>query len=282
MGGWIKTFYMPLFFLISGMFFKPIRLHQKVKHLMVPYLWFYALAFVAYVLKTMAKKETVIWESFFIPFVGGTGGYQNTPLWFLMSLCEIMIISYFIIKIKANKMVVLPLSFVAATLASKVPEGSICHMYNIDISIVCLPFFLTGYYFNDAIKEKVNQNYSLLMIIVSFLLYFINPVFTNVSTNYLPQGYSLFCIVSISATIGIVGLCHAIKGNSIIRGIQFCGRNSLIILCTHMIFMTIDSICVSMIKEVLWAALISFACLMTVETCVCHLINRYMKFTLGK
>lgn len=270
-----------MFFLISGVFFKTVHLKRKLKHLMAPYISFYVLAFVAYVLKAIGKNESVIWESFLIPFIGGTRDYQNTPLWFLVSLSEIMIVSYFIIR-KYNKTIVILLSFVAALIASKMPKYSISIPYYIDVSLVCLPFFLAGYFLKKIILNKVNLKCSLMMIAISLILYFVNPVFTNVSTNYLPQGYFLFYFVSISGTIGIVGLCHALKDNIVISGIQFCGRNSLIILCTHMIFMTVDSVCMSLIKNTLCASLVSFACLIIVETCVCYLIKRYMKFTLGQ
>lgn len=49
-GGWITTFYMALFFMLSGLFFKPQALLTKVKRLMVPYLYFYFIAWIFYML----------------------------------------------------------------------------------------------------------------------------------------------------------------------------------------------------------------------------------------
>lgn len=280
MGGWIKTFYMPMFFLISGMFFKPVQLKKKIKRLTVPYFCFYALAFVVYVLKACVKNENIDWGSLYIPFVGGTRDYQNTPLWFLMSLGEITLLSYFVVR-KYNRTMALISSFIVAFLASRLHEYTTSIPYYFDVSLICFPFFLMGYYFGISLTQKRNVIYPIIMIAISLGLYFIKPVFTNVSTNYLPQGFILFFLVSVCATIGIIGLCHVIKGH-FVYVIEFWGRNSLVILCTHMIFMTIDSVCLSLIPKVLYAALISFALIMFVESGVVLFINRYGKFALGK
>ena len=42
-GGYIQVFYMPLFFIISGIFIKPENLRNKFKRLMIPYLVYYAI-----------------------------------------------------------------------------------------------------------------------------------------------------------------------------------------------------------------------------------------------
>lgn len=53
--GWITTFYMPLFFTLSGLFFKADKPLKRIKRLMVPYISFYIIGYAFEAAKTITK-----------------------------------------------------------------------------------------------------------------------------------------------------------------------------------------------------------------------------------
>ena len=53
-GGWITTFYMPLFFALSGIFFKPTNIITRQRGLLIPYLSFYSIGFILETAKQIA------------------------------------------------------------------------------------------------------------------------------------------------------------------------------------------------------------------------------------
>ena len=42
------------------------------------------------------KHQTIDLFNLFVPFLGGTNNYQNTPVWFLLALAEIIVLAYVI------------------------------------------------------------------------------------------------------------------------------------------------------------------------------------------
>ena len=266
-GGYVTTFYMPLFFVMSGLFFKPQNIMYKVKRLMIPYISFYVAAYAMYVLKCIVIHEEIDWLNFFFPFCGKTINYQNTPIWFLLVLAEIDVISSHIC------------SFLCGCLGYLL--GKVVNMpYYIDVALVNLLFFLLAYYYRCYILN-INWIYGIILIIVSVITYLANPGITNVSQNYIPMGYLLFIVVSVTASLGFVGVTKLITG---IGGkvIAFVGKNSLIIMCTHMMLMAIPSFLVGYMQNLYYALFLGLLIILLIEIPIILLINRYFNFMLGK
>lgn len=279
-GGYITTFYMPLFFIMSGLFFRLNNLRKRVKSLLIPYAGFYVLAFAVYVLKSLFKHEATDWGNFLVPLIGGTNNYQNTPLWFLLSLTEIMLAGYFVIKHTKKKYAV-AVTLVLSCLAIYSKEILPHIPYYIDVSILCLPFFTLGYYYRDYVLNKIDWKTSLTFLSLSILAYVVSPSRTNVSQNYVPQGFSLFFIVACSASLGVIGLSKYVRG-LVAKILQFWGRNSLCIMCVHIMLMVIDGICMSFIPNVLFANVISLLTIMVLSSIISVMINRHLSFILGR
>lgn len=275
-GGYITTFYMPLFFILSGLFYKPTNMRKRLKQLLVPYISFYVLAYIVYVLKCILKQNDIDWSNFFSPFLGATIHYQNSPIWFLLSLSQVSLLAVIFVKY-LNKIVALLIAFLIAWLGSYL---QIHTPYYIDVSFITLPFLLIGYYYKEEILHRLNVESASIFIVLSILLFCINPVFTNVSQNYLPQGYILFFMVSVSACLGVIGLCKYIYGK-LAELLQFLGRNSLIILCTHMMIVSLGSIHIPYLPPFI-DNILGLAAILCVEFFIIRFINRYSKWMLGR
>lgn len=154
-GGYITTFYMVLFFIMSGMFFKPVDIKRKVNRLMIPYISFYIIAFVIHSVKNLIKGESLDWINFFVPLLGGTNGYENTPIWFLLSLSQVTLISYLLLKFWNSKWIIV-FSFLLAIAAFNCHKKFGVIPYYIDVTFVTIPFFLFGYYHKTQIIKYID------------------------------------------------------------------------------------------------------------------------------
>ena len=98
-----NTFRMPLYYFLSGLFFKPYNgffnfAIRKANKLLIPFFFFYFCTgvIVPFILQElnvdMGIKSVIGWHSF-IDFYNEK--FTNIPLWFLLSLFETNIIFYF-------------------------------------------------------------------------------------------------------------------------------------------------------------------------------------------
>lgn len=94
----IYCFWVPLFFTLSGMFFKDIKspkqfCAKKIRTLLFPFIGWYIISYTVLGLLKIKKGESPceVFESFFDVFV--TNDIFNIPLWFLLALfwCNIML-----------------------------------------------------------------------------------------------------------------------------------------------------------------------------------------------
>lgn len=274
-GGYITTFYMVLFFIMSGMFFKPVDIKRKVNRLMIPYISFYIIAFVIHSVKNLIKGESVDWVNFFVPLLGGTNGYENTPIWFLLSLSQVILISYLLLKFWNSKWIIV-FSFLLSFAAFNCHKKFGVIPYYIDVTFVTIPFFLLGYYYKTQIIRYIYGGGYLPFIFftLSVSLYCLKPGFANLSQNSMPQGFLMFAIVSIFASLGVIGMSRYITGH-LAKVFQLMGRNSLSIMCTHMMFMTIDSALCRYIQNVIIANLVGLIIIIIATVFTSILISKY-------
>jgi acyltransferase len=278
-GGYMTTFYMPLFFILSGLFYRPSNMKKRLKQLLVPYIVFYVLAYLDYMVKCILKQENIEWNNFLVPFLGGTIGYRNSPIWFLLSLSQVSVLAAIFVKYM-NKIVALPFSLLLAFAASY-SKLYFSHIpYYMDVSLVCFPFFLIGYYYREEILHRLNAVSVCILVVLSAILYILSPEFTNVSQNYLPQGYVLFFMVSVMASLGIIGFCKYIHGKVSLL-LQFFGKNSLIILCSHMMFITLGSIHIPYVPTFIMNIL-GLVTILGVEYFIIRSINKHSGWMLGR
>lgn len=283
-GGWITTFYMPLFFTLSGLFIKPDKPLKRIKRLMVPYVSFYAIGYAYEAVKTIAKNGQLDLMDFFAPFFGATLGYANTPVWFLLSLAEMSLIVYVLLRYLPDL-----LAFVVSVVLGI--AGYYCGKYNVlqpyyvNVSLMCMPFFLGGFFFKDFLLRKQKYPFvGIALLLMSWFLYLPNTPSCNVSQCYISCSMIQFALVSSLATIGIVLLSGDIskymKFTS--NALSYYGANSLIVLCTHMLFVNIPGLINKILHINSLSIIIGFFIILLVEIPVIKVINQRFKILISK
>ena len=280
-GGYITTFYMPLFFLMSGLFYKPKSLGIKVRRLMIPYCFFYLVAFVVYAAKSLIKHQAVDWQNFLIPLMGGTINYQNTPIWFLLALAEMMVLAFPICK-RMKKVQGITLGIVLGVIGYALGTTGVHIPYYIDVALLNMPFFLFAYYYKEVILDKLNSLSGIGLVVLSVIVYILFPGFTNVSQNAEPMGIVPFYVIAMSASLGIIGMMKPLQKVKVVKALEYFGENSLVIMCTHMMLLGVATVCSAHIGNVWAANLIALALIMVIEVPVCQCFNKYGRFLIGK
>lgn len=279
-GGWITTFYMPLFFLLSGLFFKPFSLLKKIKRLLIPYLGFYLISFVLYILKNILKCEPIDWLRFFNPFCGVIADYENPPIWFLLSLAQITAFFYAMSLVVHNRNLGLIISLLIS-LMGYIIGLKVSLPYYIDVSMLCYLFFALGYYYKDWILG-IDVKTGFMLGLISILLYVFCPGFTNVSVNEIPMGYVPFTGIAVCASLFIVAISKAIERTFVAGGLAWFGEHSLIILCTHISLLIIPSFFLKLSFNIYLAHFMGMFVVLFIEVFLVLFINKYASFLLGK
>ncbi len=249
------TFRMPLYFILSGLFFKTYDgligfVKRKINKLIIPYLFFFAVGGVILPVLLYQFWGIRIWsyknygfEAFALVFSENT--ICNPSIWFLFCLFEVNIL-FFIVQLLANHLryknelvVITILSFLCGCFGIFMYMQNINLPYLLDSAFSTLPFF----YFGWLLRNKTNFLYwenttknivlTLLLISVSTLfIHFFNHGSLSIRLNSYggKLGVIEFYPYGIIGTLCVLSLAR-IAGN--IPFVSYLGRYSIIVLCTH-------------------------------------------------
>lgn len=285
MGGVIQTVYMPLFFAISGILHRNQAISKILRRLLIPYLTFYIMAvFVAFG-KDTVKGIGFDWSSFLRPFIGETSGYENTAIWFLLSLAQIKIITQYIDRISDVRhalLISIGLSIGGYVLGKH--YGS--YPYYISVALLCQIFYFVGFWFKDYFLSRISFLEVIFLLMILVTLFILNPSGCNVSMNHIPMEYCTFVVLSLVAIrlcIGIsdkVACCKTMFGiNTILR---YYGINSLIVFGTHLMLIGVTPVIGKIVNVPDIYIPVSMIVILLLEIPIIFFFNKYGKFLLGK
>lgn len=236
---------MPLYFMLSGMFYKDyggfIALcTKKIDKLIIPFLFFLIctliLTFIIRLKLPAVKAVTFEMSDFMRPV--------KTPAWFLLSLFWDNIIFYIVKKISSGRFIfeILLVSCIFFT-------GLILSVYNIFLplhitsAVMSFIFFFIGskiryinFFSDTTIKNSYNIVIGLAVMLFALLVGWICrwPDIDMYTCNARISQYILYVLPSTMIVIGFLILCKAIKRLPIV---SFAGHYSIIILGFHNIFL---------------------------------------------
>ncbi len=281
-GGTIVTSYMIFFFIMSGLFYRPFNLTKRIKRLMTPYLVFYLVAILLYIIKIWLKGSQLNWEHIMAPFAGEVGGYENSPIWFLLCLSHISILCYLLMR-NLRKEKYIALSWIIGVIGFLMGRYDILSEYYINVSFLVLPFYVTGFSCRSWLMSEKSIWVYIFSLLISFILFSLNPQVCNVSQNYLPIGFLHFVVVSAFFTYGLMGLSIYLDRLYIVgRFLAYCGRNSLTILCTHMFLMFIPNYVYGSTGYFSLSVILGMLGIMLLEIPIVEVINRKMGWMIGR
>ena len=235
----LQSFRMPLYFLLSGLFFKDYEgffdfFKRKTNKLLIPFLFFY---FCTSLPLTIILQQRSFWDALIAFAIGWD--FENGCIWFLLSLFEINIIFYSVYMMLKKSQGLLAFSAILLGIFGlRLSPYDIKFLFFLDTSFVALPFFYFGFilyrYTNFLHYEfKLWQDVLFIMFSICFLLIF------SRQQDFGLNVYSNYFTVYPCGIIGTMMVFVIAKRLKYLPLLSYLGRYSIIVLCTHLIVMKI-------------------------------------------
>lgn len=225
----IYSFHMPLFFIVSGMLFNPIKYHflgvyfkKMVKSLLVPYISF-----------------TIIIELFGL--VNDVGihwrineGWDGAALWFLEALFFVELLMFLVINKFTQKRTLIFILLLFSLAGLCLYLLNIHLPYKLHVVFWGSSLYGLGYLLRYRLKNlNVGWLITLFFLLVMVVMSQLNPRI-DMRSNY--QGNYLFNnLGAIIGTLTIFMLSKNLKAGRVTSFFRFWGQNSLIVVCLSQI-----------------------------------------------
>ena len=222
----LSYFRMPLYFMLSGLFFKKYSsfmyfFTKKINHLLVPYLCFLLFGFFT---------------------------FRNYPIWFLFSLFSTNMVFY-LCKLLSERLgheLILPVCCVLLSVVGfYLPNGRGCtdllveHMYYIETSLTCLGFYYVGYYLKNNMEFLISTHVRegavvSLVFLCALIVYGVGWYYDYADTGFRLNFFEFpFLPLYLAGLAGSVGIILLAKLVGYLSYFSFIGRYSIIVLLTH-------------------------------------------------
>ena len=240
----VHSMFMPLFFIISGLFFSvklPFKewVRKKIHRMVFPFILFYILTYVINViLVTFLKvelKSGFSYSDIFIVFYKDV--YPNSAIWFLLALFWSSIILYWILKATDKSLIqcfLVIASFFIGYILDKTHTN--IPLY-VDTAFSAVPFLYTGFIMKkynvfELLKNTQLSTRLFIVILVGITCFLFDWFYGHGGSMVNNQGVSIIVYLS-----GLTGSMACICFAFIIRKlplVSYIGRYSMLVLCSHM------------------------------------------------
>lgn len=247
-----KSFRMPLYFFLSGLFFKPYEsfagfLKRKINKLLIPFFFFYfatsvLMGNVVHWLGLM-EVNSVGLRSLYAYMT--TDIFFNFPIWFLLCLFWVNVIFYGIYLL-AKRLTRNDMAFVVMLSALSLMCGGLGYLaYRseveicafVDTALSCMPFYCVGYILRKHTSLLYPNNWDKWLP----LLFVIACVLTFVFRGGMQFAFNEYdgspVVVLLGGVFGTLAVLFLAKMIGRLPFISHWGRYSIIILCTHRILL---------------------------------------------
>lgn len=247
----MNLFRMPLYFVLSGLFFKTYEglypfLKKKTNKLIIPFLFtfFFVIIPVDVLLHFQSGTDITLNSLFW----GGSGKVNlgvNGAAWFLLCLFFVNFYFYLIFLLTHHNILgITILSCLCGFLGYGLNYYHIVLPMWLDSSLTAMPFFLMGYtlrcYSNILYGEMTSRNYAscALSLIVLICVYLIDE-WNGKST--IAYGNNEFDINVVSLYLGgFAGTYFVLMVSKYLQhvpGVSYIGRYSIVVLLTHLLYL---------------------------------------------
>lgn len=314
MRGWISSFHMPLFFVISGMLIaykceeslslKDVFI-KKTRGIIIPYLWFSLLYFFIDIMNVSLHKIDM--KAFIENAISSVTFYGVSVLWFLPALFIGEITALFLISKLRKVYLLIPVSLVISLICYFIQiKISVIYDINVDVllisslinfvrvfirGIIASFFVVSGYSIFNMFLRK-NESFSVIELVLGLVLFVVNLFLSTINGcvdfHYIIlKNVPMFFICAILGSMAIILISKNIKP---IAFIQFFGKNSLVIMATHIhcyilyagirMAWWIDTFVTRAKSYIFMFNIMVFT--MLIECIIVLIINKYFPFVLGK
>lgn len=297
------SFHMPLFFLLSGLFFYGEKykntwqfLKKKSLALLVPYFCFSIATYAFWLLiGRNYGNDAAASVSVFKPFVGifysvGINNWMthDTPLWFLTCLFVVELLFYFIRNLKKlNILIALVIYSIGGFIVWNIL--GVRMPWSIDVALYAVLFFGIGYLVRERLFNLLEKKPNVLYVILPLAVLVIS-VNLNGYVDMNGGQYGNYIYYYLGAFAGIFFSLVLARYLNRFNVLNFFGKNSLTIMALHGVALTffkaILVFCFHFNLEQaegspLWCLIYTVASLILL-TPVIMFINEFLPFILGK
>lgn len=245
----LQVFRMPLYFFLSGLFFKQYEnivgfVKRKINKLLIPFAFFYFIGSflipnVLHLFGYDVRNASVLGiKSLYTYLIPTQRDFPNGPIWFLLCLFNVNLIFYclYLLCKKCNKY------HVPALIVCSLCVGGFGYYLGtqrfflplyLDTACTSLPFFCFGYVFRKHTSILVPNKLDRFLPIWAIICFAYICLFAiKVSYHYNKFDGSIFALYScgLLGTLFVIFLSKMLKKLPLV---SYWGRYSIIILCTH-------------------------------------------------
>ena len=243
------SFRIPLFFLISGIFFRPYPLKtfvkKKVDQLLIPTLFFYLVYFLWYLGLYAAKYHSIsgfnwscLWEVFGL--YHGTGGFTiNPPLWFIFALLWLQVISWVLLKLWNNK-VFFFLVALGVTVAGCLGLYEVDTPLMLSRSTIYFIYFALGYVAGTELLHVVDAGRGAAFwgLLAGAAVVFGVSIYVVYGLGYTNVMNPVYYVAVIALVVLLMYLMKATHRMLIMQPFNFFGQNTFVLLGLHEMILT--------------------------------------------
>lgn len=281
------SFRMPLYFLLSGLFFKTYGggrsfIKKKVNKILVPFVFWYFVSLLFFPVTDNVEE----WKSFYtnkymvLNWYYGDCQVINGPLWFLLCLFEVNVLFCLLQQFIKKRLLLYIASFMTGTIGLLLSFFSINLHASLDTALTCFPFFVFGYMVKNGtnlLTISLKDRYLLLLSLLFGIICFLLSDYASFYNNSFSQK-SYFTIYP-CGFLGTLMILFIAKYIGTARLITFFGRYSIIILCTHFpLLKIINRFLLGQIDDVIIRIIISLIVLMAIELAMIPVLKRYLPY----
>lgn len=247
----MNLFRMPLYFFLSGLFFKtydgfPDFLRKKTNKLLIPFFFCLLVTIIpsTILLNSMTQHELTMNDFFWVDNIRFNLGI-NGASWFLLCLFAVNVYFYIIFLLTKQNIIWISLLSGICGLIGYFLNINDCFLPMwLDTALTAMPFFLIGYlmrrYSNILYSQKSSKDYitGLISLFLLVAIYFFN---SWRETGVICFGDNRFDIGVFPLYLG--GFCGTYFVLMISKQIEhlpifsYIGRYSIIVLLTHLLFL---------------------------------------------
>lgn len=229
---WVYSFHMPLFFIISGVFFSPDKfsIKKSTTQLLVPFVIFNIIACVITTIIGVLATGTIS-----IPNITSNlilkSNYIIGPSWFLISLFILRIYCGLVLKYLSSFWLVSSAVLVMIIFIITY-KSEFWSVLSVGSTVLGLPFYLLGYYFKGIfVEEKRINKWWLPIAALGLSVPAIYNGQVGIHAHDFGQNIVLFIIFGLTGSLLIITLSRYIKFPSRILSVFMDG--ALFIICFH-------------------------------------------------
>lgn len=253
------SFRIPLFYFISGVFFKlyvlPVFVKKKVNQIIIPFIFFYMIYFLFYIVMNILKYKnfndidySVFWDLFH-SYKGTENFTINPPLWFLCALINLQILMYVLKKLITNNYLLILIALIIS-LSGMIFFQDVPTYFMFGRGLRYFIYYALGSILGMRLLETLKRkNVELLMFVMSLVfftigIYIVSP---HVSSNL---GLEILDVLNIlSLGLIMIILMKNIYRYSVMSVFKFFGMSSIIVLGFHEPIQTVIKIIFASIFE---------------------------------